>query len=607
MSSQFRKNKRVLTCLLLMLTMLVSMHAIAQVKQMVQVKTFDQQLKPYKNLELTLNDKIKVSMDAKGAAFIEMNESDLPIRAIDIKTEGLETASWNFSKGTLEIIVRRQNYKLVTVTIIDQQRQPIVRTDVVFNGARRIPLRTNAEGNIYVPLGLEERINSSDQFSITGYQSSRLTADNGAYFLSAERIRTPAEETKPQPRQQAKVTTPLVVAPTPVRKSYDQEIANLDTVQSLSSFYQVVRNIAMNELSRTQKNKVDAKFNDLMRKIQASIVQPPAPRVITRVSVAAPEEVRQLLEKVAQERKQMEIQRTEDELTRNKEAQAHEQQLILIAGTSFIVAATLLIMLLVAKRNVRKHEEALVLANSQIAQFYDDFEGRVADKTTSLQKTIAELEALLLGASHDLQTPIASIYGASQSASQITTRELVGKVMGSAVVIDNLVKNMALISELNQPRHLTEISVCKVLQKVKKKFEQQMAEDHVQNTWTCDDIQFKTNPAFFEAMITKLVENALFFGQLREKQAGQPTVIKVSITNANKEIILVVEDNGIGISENFRPRIFDMFFKGSEKSKGSGLGLFIVGRSVWHMQGSIKIDTKVDSYTRFTIRLPERG
>jgi signal transduction histidine kinase len=598
----FRQGKQILWCLLFSLGILGGHTVKAQVKQMVQVKTFDQQLKPYKNLDLMLNDKVKVTTDAKGAAFIELNESELPIRSVEIKSEGVETASWNFSKGAVEIIVRKKNYKLVTVTITDAQRQPLVRTDIVFTGTRKINLRTNTDGNIYVPLTLDERITTPDQFAVAGYVPTRLTTDNGAYVLYVDRIRAaPVEETK-----QAK---PLVKTSSPSRKSYEKEVANLDTVRSLASFYQLVRNMAMNELSAAQKNKVDAKFNDLVKRMQASqFAAPPVTRVITKESIRLPAEVSQLKKKLEEERRQLDMQRTEDKLAQSKEAQLKEQEEILIAGTSVVVVASLLVLLITSRRKARRQKEELILANSQITQLYEDFEGKVAERTTSLNEINNEMEVLLRRAAQDLQVPIASLYDIGHATSAIATRELISKTVDSARVMDNLVKNLAVISEFNQPKHLTEINVCQVLQKVKKKFEPTLQENNIQNTWVCDDsIRFKAYPVFFEVMLTKLVENAVFFGLLREKPEGQRTIINVSFQTSNKEVVLMIEDNGIGINEKIRPQIFQMFFKGSEKSRGSGLGLFIVSRCVWHMQGSIKVDTKEDRFTRFTIRLPERG
>src|SRR5688572_13658095 len=124
-SRNFIQSTRVLVLLALS-----TVSAFGQVKQIVQVKTFDQQLSPFKNLELVLNDKINVKTNDKGSAFIEVVDTDLPIRTVEVKNDDLEVASWNLSKGTVEIIVRKKNYRLTTVTILDEKGQPLSKVDV---------------------------------------------------------------------------------------------------------------------------------------------------------------------------------------------------------------------------------------------------------------------------------------------------------------------------------------------------------------------------------------------------------------------------------------------------------------------------------------------
>src|SRR4051812_18275792 len=84
----------------------------AQEKHSVQIKTFDQQLSPYTNIEVAINNHEYVAINAKGIAFTELSDADLPIKTIKVKNDQLKAASWNYSKGTLEIIVRRKNYQI---------------------------------------------------------------------------------------------------------------------------------------------------------------------------------------------------------------------------------------------------------------------------------------------------------------------------------------------------------------------------------------------------------------------------------------------------------------------------------------------------------------
>jgi signal transduction histidine kinase len=64
-----------------------------------------------------------------------------------------------------------------------------------------------------------------------------------------------------------------------------------------------------------------------------------------------------------------------------------------------------------------------------------------------------------------------------------------------------------------------------------------------------------------------------------------------------------VIDNGDGIDEKHLPRIFDMFYRGYEKSAGSGIGLYIAKEIVQKLQGSIEVRTKVGEGSEFVVEL----
>lgn len=56
-------------------------------------------------------------------------------------------------------------------------------------------------------------------------------------------------------------------------------------------------------------------------------------------------------------------------------------------------------------------------------------------------------------------------------------------------------------------------------------------------------------------------------------------------------LIIQVIDNGTGISPSERDRIFEMFYRGSEKSIGNGLGLFMVKKALEILDGTIQIES----------------
>ena len=67
-----------------------------------------------------------------------------------------------------------------------------------------------------------------------------------------------------------------------------------------------------------------------------------------------------------------------------------------------------------------------------------------------------------------------------------------------------------------------------------------------------------------------------------------------------------VEDNGQGIASEYHSKIFDMFFRANEQSKGTGLGLYIVKEALMKLSGSIHLESKPGVGSTFTIMLPTR-
>ena len=74
----------------------------------------------------------------------------------------------------------------------------------------------------------------------------------------------------------------------------------------------------------------------------------------------------------------------------------------------------------------------------------------------------------------------------------------------------------------------------------------------------------------------------------------------------NAQVKINIEDNGLGIAEEHKSKIFEMFYRASEKSQGSGLGLYIVKETLVKLKGSIQLDSNLGQGSRFTIRLPNQ-
>jgi signal transduction histidine kinase len=80
--------------------------------------------------------------------------------------------------------------------------------------------------------------------------------------------------------------------------------------------------------------------------------------------------------------------------------------------------------------------------------------------------------------------------------------------------------------------------------------------------------------------------------------------VKITVEKGKNAWKLNVEDNGIGIAKPFLSRIFEMFYRATDRSQGSGLGLYIVKETVERLYGEIYVDSEEGQWTRFTVAIP---
>ena len=96
-----------------------------------------------------------------------------------------------------------------------------------------------------------------------------------------------------------------------------------------------------------------------------------------------------------------------------------------------------------------------------------------------------------------------------------------------------------------------------------------------------------------------LLDNAVKFNR-------ENGIISIALKKKEDNIIITISDNGIGISKEALPKVFDKFYQGdtSHSTLGNGLGLAMVKKIIELHNGTIKCDSLHLRGTRFTIMLP---
>lgn len=638
--------------------------SIAQEKQTIQIKTFDQKLQPLKNIELSLNGKEYVLIGSRGTAIVEMSADELPIRAIRIKDDKLEAASWNLSKGIVEIIVRPKSYSLIHFIVRYSDGTPVSKTPVSFKGNKILTITTNQIGEFDLPLPLNEKVTGPDQFAIQGLKVSKVNLSALENVITVNRSKLPEKKSS----ETASLQNSL--------QHFD--LTRLDSIQSLTVFYSIFKNVSLKDLSEEARLKIDAKFNQLVaqRQDSTSTTQSIFSGSITDSSFVS-EDIRSLVqhatfesgsletnraefeEKIklisnklekgvvnftAEERKglladldileqlliqneskfyqnqndyrdiinsvkqkyfdiqSLETKLSDTEKQRDEEQRSFQQRLFGIAAI-MMAFGVLIILLITFSSRLKKQTNDLRAANEEIQSINDNLEAIVIKRTKLLEESNRELDTFLYRASHDLRSPVSTILGLCNIFDNIPQSELVSRVKGTTVRMDVMLKKLINISEISQQSvDFSTIKVLDLLNEVKTRQERLIIDSGVQFHVDCpSDITLHTNPNLIRNILVNLIENAVFFSAIKNPDHAR---VEITASLKGKSLELCVYDNGVGIEKSIHSRLFDMFFIGNEMSKGNGLGLYAVQKCALALSGKIIVESEVGRYSKFRVQIP---
>jgi PAS domain S-box-containing protein len=242
----------------------------------------------------------------------------------------------------------------------------------------------------------------------------------------------------------------------------------------------------------------------------------------------------------------------------------------------------------------------------------DVSERRIAEEASKqyaeeLRRSNAELEQFAYVASHDLQEPLRMITSYLQLIEQRFTgqldsdaREFIGFAVDGAARMKSLIIDLLTYSRVQRAKlEFAPVSMESVLNQVKSNLHVTITE--LNAIITNDTLpEITANEGQMIQLMQNLIGNALKF------RREMPPKIQVSVEKGKTEWTFAVRDNGIGIDEEYKDRIFVIFQRlhGRDQHPGTGIGLAVCKKIVERHNGRIWVESKLGEGATFFFTIP---
>ena len=240
------------------------------------------------------------------------------------------------------------------------------------------------------------------------------------------------------------------------------------------------------------------------------------------------------------------------------------------------------------------------IAQRLLAKTIEDLESNVRE----LRAAHDEMEAFMYVASHDLKTPLRSIAG---FANLITRRhgaelpagasEYFGYIREGATAMNRVIADLLEYNRAGIAAQAESLTLAEVLDEVRLSLHSDLAASGAELV-LARDAALRSPRSALTQLLQNLIGNAVV-----HRHPERDCRVEVGIEEADGHLVLYVLDNGPGIADSDRERVFMPFRRGGDCSReGSGMGLTICKRLARQVGGSIDFRSEPGAWTRFEVR-----
>jgi len=254
--------------------------------------------------------------------------------------------------------------------------------------------------------------------------------------------------------------------------------------------------------------------------------------------------------------------------------------------------------------------------NDQLRKVNTDLEQKVQERTVELSKAYLELlhahedlDNFVYRAAHDLKGPLMRLLGLCQvgqlEIEDNTSLYYFQLLLQNAQELDATLSRLLIADKIKKHSvNFAFINLKTELQDIIHSLRNVAGFNEVEIILEVPDRQYVYTDAFLlNTILQNLIKNSIDYRKLNPQQ---PSFVLIrSFIREQTTLLIDIVDNGIGIQEEAQAHIFEMFYRGSEQSKGSGLGLYVADIAAKRMNGNLRlVQSNHNGDTIFELRLP---
>lgn len=218
-----------------------------------------------------------------------------------------------------------------------------------------------------------------------------------------------------------------------------------------------------------------------------------------------------------------------------------------------------------------------------------------------------ELDNFVYKVSHDLRAPLSSILGlvnlAKLPGNTDNPMDYIDLIGAKVEHLDHFIGDVLSHSKnLKMDLTLAKVDFNQIIDETFNDLNYLEGAKGIARMVKVEGIDFYSDPWRIAEILRNLISNAIKYRKL--DQVASEIGIKINVDHLRAEIAFA--DNGIGIDEKNLAKVFEMFYRATEQSDGSGIGLYIVKNAVDKLGGQISLASRLGQGTRFSIILPNR-